>query len=201
MWFKRLFKKPYHPNPAINALYHSKKTLPPKVSEIIPLLPKLGEVYQEGAAYLLHKVLLSQIKAYDEQYGSSVLDEIDEEKSTEMVQILTRLMIFYYFKALSRIFPEDPYPSVLANALHFEIYNVMPEKESYIAYLSYKNQNFDDAEMAPAYKFGNDIAAIVAIPDLSFCMMITQQAAVILDISQKLMRWILFDEPMAPETS
>lgn len=194
--FKNFFKKQQHPNPAINSLYHVVGSLAPKADEMIPLLPKLAETYQEGGAYLLHKTLLSQFEEYDTQYGCSLSEEMSEEKSARMLRKIMSLMLVSFFRELSSIFPEGPYPASITDALHYEIYQSLPSEDSFVGYLRYKNPNFEDARMAPAYKFGNDVAEILGIPDLSFSFMAAQQAAVISEIARKLMRWVLFDEPI-----
>ncbi len=192
---KKLFGKK-HPNPAIYALYRKQDPLDPKVETIIPLLPKLAEIYHEGGIYLLHKTLLEQFKEYDDQYDSNLSKEMTEEKSAQMLRKITSLMLMTFFKELSRILPDGPYPSGLTDALHYEIYGVLPSDDSFVTYLTYENPNVEDSNLAPAFKFGEDIAQIVAMPDLSFSFLAAQQVAVISDISGRLTRWVLFDEPI-----
>jgi len=192
---QKFFRKK-HPNPAIHALYRKHETLHEKVEVIIPLLSKLAETYVEGGEYLLHKTLLEQFKEYDAQYGSSLSKEITEEKSALMLRKITSLMLMTCFKELSRVLPDGPYPSALTDALHYEIYTALPSNDSFVAYLTYENPNIEDRKMAPAFKFGDDIAQIVAMPDLSFSFLVAQQVAVISDISGRLTRWVLFDEPI-----
>lgn len=194
--FQRLFRRKKHPNPAINALHYSVGSFDPKVSEMILLLPKLSETFQEGGAYLLQKTLLTQFKEYDAQYGANLSEEVNEEKSKQMLVRVMSLMLVVFFKELSRILPDGPYPSALSDALHYEIYGALPGKESFIAYLTYENPNFEDAKMSPAFKFGNDISEIVSVSDLSFSFMAAQQVAVISDIASRLTRWVLFNEPI-----
>lgn len=195
---KNLFNRKKHANPAIHALYKKQKLPDPKVEEIIPLLPKLAETYKEGGVYLLHKTLLDQFEEYDAQYGVTLSKEITEEKSAQMLDKITSLMLMTCFKELSRVLPEGPSPSALTDALHYEIYGALPNKDSFVAYLTYENPNFEDHKMAPAFKFGKDISEIVAMPDLAFSFLVSQQFAVISDVSGRLTRWILFDEPMEP---
>lgn len=197
-FFQGLFNRKKHPNPAINALYRKQKSLDPKAEEIIVLLPKLAKTYKEGGAYLLHKTLLSQFEEYDAQYGVALSKEMTEEKSAQMLDKITSVMLLTCFKALSNVFPDGPYPSALTDALHYEIYGALPGKDSFVAYLTYKNPNFEDSQMAPAFKFGADISEIVGMSDLSFSFLVAQQVAVISDVSGRLTRWILFDEPLSP---
>ncbi|MFQ5781267.1 MAG: hypothetical protein ACE5HN_10860, partial [Nitrospiria bacterium] len=84
----------------------------------------------------------------------------------------------------------------LTDALHFEIYRMLPSKNSFIEYLTYENPNFEDPDMAPAFKFGNDIADIFEIQDFSFSLMISQQSPLITEIFKKIIRLILFNEPI-----
>ncbi|MFQ5588029.1 MAG: hypothetical protein ACE5F7_04245 [Nitrospiria bacterium] len=195
-FFKNIFQKPKYANPALNTLYRSEGAFDADVGKMADLLPKLSETYEEGGAYLLHKTLLSQFEEYDAQYGRSLSEEMNEEKSARMLRKVTSLMLVSFFRELSSIYPEGPYPGALTDALHYEMYGVLPAEDSFVDYLRYQNPNFEDARMAPAYKFGNDIAEILAIPDLSFSFMAAQQAAVISDISKRLMRWVFFDEPI-----
>ncbi|VAX32434.1 hypothetical protein MNBD_NITROSPIRAE01-2149 [hydrothermal vent metagenome] len=162
------------------------------------MLPKLAETYKEGGVYLLHKTLLDQFEEYDAQYGVTLSKEITEEKSAQMLDKITSLMLMTCFKELSRVLPEGSSPSALTDALHYEIYGALPNKDSFVAYLTYENPNFEDHKMAPAFKFGKDISEIVAMPDLAFSFLVSQQFAVISDVSGRLTRWILFDEPMEP---
>ena len=193
---KALFLKKLHPNPAIDKLCRSIPDLDPQAAEMISKLSGLSEAYRDGGACLLEKALLIPIREYDGQYGTQLFDKMDAETKSRLLKTVTSLMLVAFFKELSSLFPEGPYPSSLSDALHFEIYGALPAKESFVDYLTYQNPNFDDPKMAPAYKFGNDIAAILQIPDLSFSFMVAQQAAVISDISKRLMRWVLFDEPL-----
>lgn len=197
-FFQGLFNRKKHPNPAINVLYRKQKSPDPKAEEIIVLLPKLAETYKEGGVYLLHKTLLNQFEEYDAQYGVTLTKEMTEEKSVQMLGKITNVMLMTCFKVLSDVFPGGPYPSALTDALHYDIYGALPDKDSFVDYLTYKNPNFEDSQMAPAFKFGADISEIVAMSDLSFSFLVAQQVAVISDVSERLIRWILFDEPLSP---
>ncbi len=195
--FKQFFGKK-HTNPAIHALYRKQGALDAQSEKIILLLPKLAETYKEGGEYLLHKTLLSQFEEYDLQYGVTLSKEMTEEKSMQMLDKVTSLMLMTCFKVLSDVLPDGPEPSALTDGLHYEIYEVLPGKDSFVSYLTYQNPNFEDHKMAPAFKFGKDISEIVAMPDLAFSFLVSQQFAVISDVSGRLTRWVLFDEPMEP---
>lgn len=160
------------------------------------LLPKMGETIRQGADYLYLKVLQEQIRDYDVRFGSKVVDQIDEPKKSAILRKLTGLMLVTFFNELSEQYPDSTLPSALTDALHYEIYRALPAKDSFIDYLTYRNPNFEDPRLAPAFKFGNDIAEIVQTLDLSFSFMISQQSTIISEISRKLIRLVLFDEPI-----
>lgn len=200
--FRSLFSKK-HKNPAIQALYRTPAKLDPKLEEIISSLPKVAEAIRQGGDYLYEKTLKDQIEDYDRRFGSNVSAQIDDEKKGALTRKLVSLMLVSFFNELSELYPESPVPSSLTDALHFEIYRALPSQNSFIDYLTYQNPNFEDPRMAPAFKFGNDVAEILKTLDLSFCFMASQQSTVILDISRRLTRLVLFDEPIeaAPPSS
>jgi len=195
-FLKTIFRKKRHVNPAINELLYTMPSLDPKAERMVSKLSDLSQAYQEGGAYLLQKALLGPIGEYDGQFGSGLSETLDEAKKGDLLKALTSLMLHTFFKEVAGLFSERAYASSFSQALHFEIYDAAPEADSFIDYLNYQNPNFDDPTMVPAYKFGNDVAAILQVPDLSFSFMVAQQAVVICDISKRLMRWVLFDEPM-----
>jgi hypothetical protein len=195
-WLENLFQKKYHQNPAINTLYRAERKLDPKIEEIISLLPKMAEAVRQGGDYLYEKTLRDQILVYDTRFGSSVSAQIDDSKKSVLTRKLVSLMLVSFFNELSELYPDSPFPSSLTDALHFEIYQALPGKESFVDYLTYRNPNFEDPRMAPAFKFGNDVAEILETLDLSFSMMVSQQSPLITDISRKLVRLVLFNEPI-----
>lgn len=195
-WLGSLFRRQRHQNPAIDALYRKIKTGDSRTEEFISLLPKLAAAIEEGRAYLYRKVLESQIKDFDEHYGSKVFAKIDDTKKAAILHKLTGFMLVSYFNELSDLYPDTSLPSSLTDALHFEIYGALPSKDSFVDYLTYKNPNFDDVGMAPAFKFGNDIAEILETFEFSFPLMISQQSPLIRQISKKIIRLVLFDEPI-----
>ena len=195
-WLDHLFQRKFHPNPAVHTLYRAERKVDPKIEEIISLLPKMAEAIQQGGAYLYEKVLKDQIEVYDTRFGSNVSAQIDDSKKAVLTRKLTCLMLVSFFNELSEIYPDSPFPSSLTDALHFEIYQTLPGKESFIDYLTYQNPNFEDPRMAPAFKFGNDVAEILETLDLSFSIMVSQQSSLIRDISKKLTRLVLFNEPI-----
>lgn len=195
-WFENLFQKKYHQNPAVQSLYRAERNLDPKIEEILSLLPKMGEAIRQGGDYLYVKVLKDQIEVYDTRFGSNVSAQIDESKKSALTRKVISLMLVSFFNELSDLYPDSPFPSSLTDALHFEIYQTLPAKESFIDFLTYRNPNFEDPRMAPAFKFGNDVAEILETLDLSFSIMVSQQSPLISDISRKLVRLVLFDEPI-----
>jgi hypothetical protein len=200
-WLENLFPKK-HQNPAVHTLYRAERNLDPKIEEIISLLPKMAEAIDQGGKYLYEKVLEDQIRDYDRRFGSSVSAQIDDSKKAALTRKLTSLMLVSFFNELSELYPDSSSPSSLTDALHFEIYQALPSKESFIDYLTYQNPNFEDPRMAPAFKFGNDVAEILETLDFSFSMMVSQQSPLISDISRKLVRLVLFNEPIeaAPQS-
>lgn len=195
-WLENLFQKKYHQNPAIDTLYRAERKLDPRIEEIISLLPQMAEAIRQGGDYLYEKVLRDQIGVYDTRFGSNVSAQIDDSKKSGLTRKLVSLMLVSFFNELSEIYPDSPFPSSLTDALHFEIYQALPAKESFIDYLTYRNPNFEDPRLAPAFKFGNDVAEILETLDLSFSIMVSQQSPLITDISRKLVRLVLFNEPI-----
>lgn len=201
-WLDALFQRKPTANPAVKSLRRNQGTLDPKIEEIITLLPKMGETVRQGADYLFMKVLQEQIRHYDTRFGSQVVEQIDDSKKSAILRKLTGLMLVTFFNELSEQYPDSPIPSALTDAVHYEIYRSLPSKDSFIDYLTYRNPNFEDPRLAPAFKFGNDIAEIMQTLDLSFSFTISQQTMIITDISRKLIRLVLFDEPIeaAPQS-
>jgi hypothetical protein len=195
-WLDHLFSRKSHQNPAVHTLYRTERKLDPKIEEIISLLPKMAEAMQQGGDYLYIKVLKDQIQDYDIRFGSNVSAQIDDSKKSALTRKLTSLMLTSFFNQLSELYPDSPIPSSLTDALHFEIYQALPSQGSFVDFLTYQNPNFEDPRMAPAFKFGNDVAEILETLDLSFSIMVSQQSPLISDISRKLVRLVLFNEPI-----
>lgn len=195
-WLDTLFQRKPTSNPAVKSLRRSRGELDPKLEEMITLLPKMGETIRQGADYLFIKVLQEQIRNYDTRFGSRVADQIDAPKKSAILRKLTGLMLVTFFNELSERYADSSVPSALTDAVHYEIYQALPSKDSFIDYLTYRNPNFEDPRLAPAFKFGNDIAEIMQTLDLSFSFMVSQQTTIISEISRKLIRLVLFDEPI-----
>ncbi len=195
-WLGILFQRKTTSNPAVKSLRRNQVKLDSRIEKIITLLPKMGETIRQGADYLYAKVLQEQIRNYDTRFGSKVVDQIDDPKRSAILRKLTGLMLVTFFNELSERYPDSAIPSALSDGLHYEIYRTLPSKDSFIDYLTYRNPNFEDPRLAPAFKFGNDIAEIMQTLDLSFSFMISQQSTIISEISRKLIRLVLFDEPI-----
>ncbi len=172
------------------------KSTDSRTEEFVSLLPKLAAAIEEGRDYLYRKVLEAQIKDFDAHYGRHVFEKIDDTKKTAILHKLTAFMLVSYFNELTDLYNDTALPSSLTDALHFEIYEAMPSKNSFVDFLTYKNPNFDDASMAPAFKLGNDVAEILETFDFSFPLIISQQAPLIRQISKKIIRLVLFNEPI-----
>ncbi|MFQ5543004.1 MAG: hypothetical protein ACE5FY_01480 [Nitrospiria bacterium] len=197
-FFRRLFKKKTHPNPAVDLLYHQFQTLDPESEQVVSKLPDLAKAFREGGDYLLQKAILDSIQDYDDRFDSAVLAQVSGLKKTRMLRRLISLMLVSFFGEVEAFVKNSEKALFLAKALHFELYQALPLKECFMDYLAYQNPHFDNPKMAPAYKFGTDISAIAETPDLSFSFLISQQTMVIDDISKKLARWALFDEAIEP---
>jgi hypothetical protein len=181
-WLESLFRQ-RSKNVAIDRLYRQQKSLDAGTEEILQKIPQMAEAIRQGESYLYEKVLVDLFQKYDIRFG------------------LTSLMLFQFFNELAERYPDTAIPSSLTDALHFEIYGSLPSKESFIDYLSYRNPNFENPQAAPAFKFGNDVAEILRTLDTSFSFMVAQQFPVIRDISKKLIRLVLFNEPIEDATA
>jgi len=201
MPFRNPFKKQRHPNPAIHDLYVKKDTVDPALEKLVADLPNMAEAIRQGTASLLQKTLIDQIAEYDKRTGRELSKRIDKDKSEAMRQKLTGMMLLAFYEEIAGAFKDPELPSYLTSALHYELYRVIPKDEGFVEYLHYQNPHFEDPAMAPAHKFGNDIAAILSISDQLFYLIIAQQAVVISDVSKQLIRWVLFDEAITPPSS
>ncbi len=201
MRFRNPFKKSRYPNPAIDDLFRKQGEFDPALEKIVSSLPDLADAIRQGASALLQKTLIEQIAEYDKRTGRELVKRIDEDKSEAMLQKLTSMMLLTVYEELAAQFQDPAVPSYLTSALHYDLYKVIPGEEGFVEYLHYQNPHFDDPAMAPAHKFGNDIAAILSISDQLFYLIIAQQAVVISDVSKQLIRWVLFDEEIVPPAS
>jgi len=193
-------QRPHHKNPAVAQLYRQHKSLDQKASEIVTGLPDFTKAIISGGDYIYQRIVAAQIKEYDLHYGSAVIHqiEIDPTKEDAMIRKIIGFMLFLFYRELALLYPDASLPLSLSSALHFEIYQSMPAYDSFLDYLNYHNPNFEDPAFAPAFKFGNDIAQITGVRDISFSFAISQQISLIGDISRKIIRWMLFHEPIAP---
>ncbi|MFQ5598191.1 MAG: hypothetical protein ACE5GK_09080 [Nitrospiria bacterium] len=196
--FKNPFKKHRHSNPAIADLYRITEHIDGDLETAISALPNLAEAVRQGARTLLQRSLLDQIKEYDLRTGRHILENIDATMEEAMLKKLTGMMLLFCHEELSKLFRRETVPSILTTALHYEIYKALPKEEGFVAYLQYQNPHFEDPKMAPAHKFGNDIAKIVSVSDQLFYLIIAQQTSVISEVSVRLIRWVLLGEAIDP---
>lgn len=174
------------------------RSLDPQTEKMIQQLPRLATEILNTGRYLYEKVVEVQIKEYDAHYGSQVMAQIDALKQEAMIQSLIGFMLYVFYKELLEGTKDTRVPVALGRALHFELYEVSPDQNSFLDYLNYQNPHFENPAMAPTFKFGNDIAQIVGIRDLSFAFAMAQQAPLIDTLSRKVIRLTLFGEPMVP---
>ncbi len=199
-FFKRFTKK-YHENPAIDALYQMSFPVNEPVNEnvekIILDLPDMAMVFQKVEHSLLKKTLLDQIEEYDSRMGSHISKKIDERKQEAIRRKISSLTLLSFYKELCEYLKATSIAFALTDALYYEMYHSLSSGKGFAEYLDYlkiRNPQFDDQNMTPAHKFGNDISQIVSITDPTFYFIIAQQAAVICASAGKLVRWVLFDE-------
>ena len=196
-WLENVFRRRVpSKNSAIEKLYRYQKEMDPRTERLIVALPQMAEAARQGGDYLYREVLHDLIRNYDLRFGSDVLSLIDDSKKAALIRKLTSLALAQFFKELAELYPDTAVPSLLTDALHFEIYGALPSQDSFIDYLSYRNANFEDPKAAPAFKFGNDVAEILETLDLSFSFMVSQQYMIVREVSRKLIRFVLFNEPI-----
>ncbi len=194
-WLASIFSRGTTNNPAIKKLYRNR--LDPKIERVIPLLPKMAETMVTGAEYLYRKVMQDLIEEYDRRYKLTVSTQIDEVKKSAIIRTLMNFMLFIFFRELG----ETEASLSLTNALHFEIYRSLPERGGFVAYVGYRNPNFEDPKLAPAFKFGNDIAQIVGVRDIPFSFAVAQQIPIISEATKTLIQLALSNEPETPSPS
>lgn len=200
--FFKQFTKKHHKNPAIDALYQASFPLDETVEKLISDLSDIAMVFHKVEHSLLQKTLLDQIEEYDARMGSQVSQKIDEKAQERMRQEITSLTLLSFYKAMCEYLKETHTAYALTDALYYEMYQSLSSGKGFAEYLDYlkiRNTHFDDQNMTPAHKFGNDISQIVSTTDPTFYFIIAQQAAVISASAEKLVRWVLFDEEIEKE--
>jgi len=195
-FLKRLTHK-RHKNPAIEALHRSSFPVNEQINKIITDLPDMAMVFQKVEDSLLKKTLLDQIDEYDSRMGSQVSKKMNEIRQDAMRRKISSLTLLSFYNELFGYLKEPFVSFALTDALYYEMYQSLSSGQGFSEYLDYlkiRNPQFDDQNMTPAHKFGNDISQIVSITDPTFYFIIAQQAAVICASAGKLVRWVLFDE-------
>jgi hypothetical protein len=175
-------------NPYIRQVLKKSKALETK--ELIARLPSIANAIAQGADAIYHKLLYAQFQDYEQRYDCSIVTLIDEDKKAELIRLITGFMLYTFYNReneQSRDAPSVP----LTYALHFEIYKNEPKGESFLDYLTYQNPNFEDPKMAPAFKFGNEMAQRMRTMDTAFLFMASQQSVLIAEITQKILNGLL----------
>ncbi len=167
-------------------------------------LPRITETFQQAADVVYHRVILEQFRDYEARYDSHIVDKINEAKRAALMRAIISFMLYAFFRqregVLSGPSASDSSEASLrmTYALHFEIYKAKPAEKSFIDYLTYRNPNFEDAALAPAFKFGNDLSDIIGIADLPFSFMASQQAMILSEITRKLLEETGFKSERSP---
>jgi hypothetical protein len=184
-------------NPAIKQLHRYAPKPTPDQSEAIERVPKLAATLHEGADYIYRRVIQDTLREFDERFDSKIVPSLDEEKQERMTVCLLHYMIFQAYADLSVRIHDPNLAGFMLDAVHFELFGELPgEKGSFIEYLKYENQNFEDPSAAPVYKFGFDLAAITGLPDMNLPLILSQQSPLIRELTGKLTHLALADEPV-----
>ena len=150
------------------------------------MLPSIASGITQGADSIYRRLLIAQFRDYEARYGCTFLSEINDEKKSALMRAIASFMLYAFSGGIEERHPKQ-FSIPLTYALHFEIYNEKPAGDSFMDYLAYQNPNFEDTKMAPAFKFGNDIAQIMRTMDSAFSMMASQQAILISEITRKIL--------------
>lgn len=169
---------------------------------LIALLPNFANGISQGADSIYRRLLIEQFKDYEERYGCTLLAQINDKTEAALVRTVISFMLYTFCNKIAETYPE-PISSPLTSALHFEIYKEKPIKGaqcrtghiapagSFLDYMTYQNPNFEDRRLAPAFKFGNEIAQIMETMDMAFSFMASQQAVLIAEITQRILSGLL----------
>ena len=164
------------------------------------MLPLFAEGVTKGADSIYRQLLIEQFRDYEERYGCALLSRIDGGKKSALVRVVVGLMLYHFWIRIAE--SHSTLVSIpLTSALHFEIYHEKPSpkagnslSESFLDYMNYQNPHFEDPKMAPAFKFGNDIAEIMETLNISFSFMASQQAILISEITRKILDGLLLNK-------
>ncbi len=159
---------------------------------LVALLPSVASGISQGADSIYRQLLIEQFKDYEERYGCALLADINDAKQKTLVHVVVSFMLYTFCNSIAQTRPEQ-IAIPLTSALHFEIYNEKPSAGagSFLDYMTYQNPNFEDPKMAPAFKFGNEIAQIMETMDMAFSLMASQQAILISEITRKILMGLL----------
>ncbi|MEK7748380.1 MAG: hypothetical protein AAB300_04835 [Nitrospirota bacterium] len=169
-------------NPYIRKVLKQGKSV--AIQEIIEKLPSLANAMIQGSDAIYSKLLYPQFQDYEMRYGCAIVAQIDEKKKLEIVRAGTAFMLYTFYSRVNNDLGLVSVP--LTYALHFEIYKEEPKAGSFVDYLTYQNPHFEDPKMAPSFKFGNEIAQILATMDMAFLFMASQQAVLISEITKNI---------------
>ncbi len=210
MWWNRVLslfdKEGRSGNRALAALLRHRGDFDAQMEAIVAALPRLAGVLLEGRDYLYEKVILAAMDDYDLRAQSAIVKEIDAAKEAALRDELAAIMLFAFHEQGTQLYPQKPeWATGLTHALHGEMatHASRPVSSTFetgvMTYLSYRNPHFEDPKVAYAFRFGQRMAQIMETLDTPFALMMAQQATVSADTTRKLTRWVLFDEPIAPE--
>ncbi len=161
---------------------------------LLTMLPSLATGFTQGADSIYSRLLIEQFKDYEERYGCALLSQINDAKKVVLVRTIINFMLYTFYHKIAETYPKELSVSLSA-ALHFEIWGnspgELPASVSFIDYLTYQNPNFEDRKLAPAFKFGNEIAQIMATMDMAFSCMASQQAILISEITRKIIEGLM----------
>lgn|GEM_PF-1937111 len=196
LWKKLFSAKNAPANPALKEVRRHLSKLTPRQSIALEKIPTLAATYLQGAGYIYDRVIRDLLREYDDRFGSGVLDRVDEAQTQKITEQVLHYMIFHAYSDLSARVDNPNLAGLLLAAVHFEIFSVLPSQMlSFLDFLRYENRNFEDPSYAPAYKFGQDIAAITGMADINLPVMLSQQSPLIAELTKKLTHLALGEDP------
>ena len=202
-FWKRVFgsAREKRANPALSKLRKHFRAPTPRQSSVIERVPKLAATFSQGADYICERVIFDLLREYDERFRSGVLRQLSDDRKRQITEQTLHYMMFHAYADLSSRVEDANLAGLLLDAVHFEIFGDFPkEKGSFVEFLSYENRNFEDPSYAPAFKFGQDLAAITEMADINLPMMLSQQSPLIVELTRQLTQ-LAFSEEAAPVSS
>jgi len=148
--------------------------------------------FSQGADAIYRQLLIEQFKDYEQRYGCTLLAHIDIVKQACLVRAVRSFMLYTFCHQIAESGKEQT-AIPLTSALYFEIYKEKPAqgRGDFLDYIMYQNPHFEDRNMAPAFKFGNEIAQIMETMDMAFSMMASQQAILIAEITRRILNGLI----------